>query len=279
MVDTILLTGGTGKTGRLLGERLRARGVAVRVATRSPSASDQVRLDWDDGPTHAAALAGVDAVYLVAPTDRTAHLSAMRPFLERAVAQGVGPLVLLSASSLEEGGPMMGEVHAWLRAHAPRWTALRPSWFMQNFVTQHLRSILDEDCLYSSARDGRVPFIDAADIADVAAVALTEHDRAAGEQVLTGPAAYSYDEVADMISSVVGRTVRHIRLSAEALARRYESFGLPQSYAALLAGMDEALATGAEDRITDTVERVVGRAPSTFSDFLSEQEAIFTVSR
>lgn len=274
MVDRVLVTGGTGKTGSLVARQLAERGVQARVATRNPTTPEQVRFDWGDTETHRAALDGIDAVYLVAPTDRTDHLSVMLPLLEQAVKQGVSQLVLLSASSLPEGAPMMGEVHAWLHANATRWVALRPSWFMQNFVTQHLPSIVNEGCIYSATSDGRTPFIDAADIAAVAVEALCNPMVASGERILTGPEALTYDEVAERISAVTGRPVRHCRLSVEELAQRYAGFGIPEHYADALARMDDAIAHGSEDRVTAEVEATTGRKPTNLSDFLAaHQEA------
>lgn len=118
-------------------------------------------------------------MFLVAPTDRADHLAAMRPFLEQAVADPKRWLVLLRAASLPKGGLMMGEVQAWLRAHAADWVSLRPSWFMQNFTTQHLTGIVEDHCIYSATGDGRVAFIDARDIAVVAAEALLARHRPA----------------------------------------------------------------------------------------------------
>lgn len=275
MTESVLITGGTGKTGHLLVRRLRERGVGVRIATRRPGETDQIRFDWTDPTTFADALEDVDAVYLVAPTDRIAQLALMRPFLEQAVGKLSGPLVLLSGSALPEGGAMMGEVHAWLRAHAPNWAALRPSWFQQNFVTQHLASIRDEGCIYSAAGDGAVPFIDAGDIAAVAAEALLSPERVSGGMVLTGPRAVTYDEVASLVAEIVGRPVRHCRLTAAQLAERFRSFGLPSDYAALLAAMDETIAAGGESRVTDTVERVTGRAPKPLRRFLTASAGRF----
>lgn len=275
MRDRVLVTGGTGKTGRLVADGLACRGIETRIATRRPLLGDQVRFDWSDATTHDAALDGVTSMYLVAPTDRTDHLSAMRPFLEQAVARVPGRLVLLSASSLDEGDPMMGEVHAWLRAHAPRWTVLRPSWFMQNLTTQHLSSILEDGCLYSATADGRVPFIDAADIAAVAVEALCNPALASGDHVLTGPEALTYDEVAHAIADVTGRVVRHCRLSAHELVARYETFGLPHDYAVILAGMDEVIAEGAEDRTTTDVQDITGRPATSLANFLASHRATF----
>lgn len=275
MVDRVLVTGGTGKTGSLVARQLAARGLEARIATRNVTTPDQVHFEWGNTASFSAALDGVDAIYLVAPTDRTDHLAVMRPLLEQAVNQGVSQLVLLSASSLPEGAPMMGEVHAWLRANAARWTVLRPSWFMQNFVTQHLPSIVNEGCVYSATQDGRTPFIDAADIAAVAVEALSDPRLASAERILTGPEALSYDEVAARLSAVSQRPVRHCRLTVEELARRYAGFGIPEHYAGELALMDDAIAHGSEDRTTTEVEQVTGRTATTLTDFLAAHQSAF----
>lgn len=248
-------------------------GTPLRAIWKGPQALSPL-IAWEDPATHGPALEGVGAVYLVAPTDQTEQLSIMRPFLERAAAQVPGRLVLLSASSLAAGGPMMGEVHTWLDANAPLWTVLRPSWFMQNFTTQHLRSILDEGCLYSATVDGRVPFIDAADIAAAAVEALASAKLPSGEHVLTGPEALTYQDVAQAISARIGRPVSHRRLSVDELAARYAAFGIPQAHALTLARMDEAIAHGAEDRITPEVERITGRPAKTFAGFLDSQRVL-----
>lgn len=273
MNDRVLVTGGTGKTGQIVARQLVLRGMEARIATRNPSSADQIRFDWTDPATHGPALEGIGAVYIVAPTDRTEQLPVMRPFLEQAVSQVPGRLVLLSASSLEAGGPMMGEIHAWLAAHAPLWTVLRPSWFMQNVTTQHLPSIMHEGCLYSATGDGRIPLIDAADIAAVAVEALTDPALESRDHVLTGPEALTYDEVAEAISTQIGRPVRHCRLSVPELAARHATFGIPEAYALTLARMDEVIAQGAEDRTTDEVQRITGRPAHSFADFLEDQRA------
>lgn len=271
MTDRILVTGGTGKTGRRVAELLRQRGLAARVATRSPDTADQVRFDWADAGTFAGAIDGVRAIYMVAPAGAADPLDAMRPFIDQAIEARVGRLVLLSSSMLEEGGPLMGGVHAYLKVEAPDWTVLRPSWFMQNFSeAQHIETIRAERRIYSATEDGRVPFIDAADIAAVAVEALVGNDFGNGDLVLTGPETLSYDEVARMISASVGHSVTHHRLSLEALTTRFEAIGIPSGFAHALSGMDGAIANGAEDRITDTVETVTGRKPKTFAEFVRE---------
>lgn len=276
MAERVLVTGGSGTTGSLLAALLRADGVSVTTTTRGEAGPDAVRFDWGDPASFPGALQGVAAVYVVAPTDRADQLPVMRPFLELTVERVTGPIVLLSAMSLPPGGPMMGAAHAWLRDHAPRWAALRPSWFMQNFVGQHLRAILAEGSLYSATGGGRVPFIDAADIAAVAAVALRSPERASGELVLTGPAALTYDEVAAMIGRVARRPVRHRALTVAALAERYRTAGPPDDYAHLLAAMDGDIADSGGHAPTDTVSRATGRPPTSLETFLARNQASFS---
>lgn len=109
--------------------------------------------------------------------------------------------MLLSASLLPEGGPLIGHVHAFLHQEAPEWAVLWPSWFMQDFTEgYHFFTIRDEGLIYSATGDGAVAFIDAEDIAASAAPLLTTLTTLNRDFVLTGPRAISYDEAARMIS-------------------------------------------------------------------------------
>lgn len=268
MTERILITGGTGKNGRRIVEKLRKRGIEPRIASRSAVGAKFVRFDWMDAGTYESATADVRAVFLVAPSGFHELLDAMQPFLEHAIQAGVERFVLLSASSLEEDGPMMGSVHGFLKRHAPHWTVLRPTWFMQNFSElQHLRTICEEGAIYSATGDGRVPFIDVGDIAAVAIEALVQSNFPDRDLVLTGPEALSYDAVARLISEASGIHVEHRRLSETKLADRFSASGLSPEYSRSLAAMDAAIATGAEDRVTDEVKNIAGFAPTAFAEF------------
>lgn len=275
----ILLTGGTGKTGRRIAAGLAAQGIKPRIASRDVKAAGPhaVHFDWADAATHGPALDGVDAAYLVAPAGVPDPLHAMVPFLHAALEAGVRRYVLLSASSLAEGEPMMGQVHAFLRGTAPEWVVLRPTWFMQSFSEQqHLPTIRDEGAIYTAAGDGRVPFIHADDIAAVGVAALLGKVAGDGDHVLTGPRALSYGDAASIIAAAAGRPVRHQRLSEDALAKRLAGHGLPPPYAAALAAMDTAVAHGSEDRITDAVQVITGRTPISFEAFAASNRDCWT---
>ncbi|MDG9669506.1 ergot alkaloid biosynthesis protein [Hahella sp. CR1] len=273
---TVLLTGGTGKTGRRIASRLASADVRVRLAARSITvveSCDSTLFDWSDASTFEAALSQVDAVYLLAPSNVSEPLEAMRPFIDLAIKNGVRRFVLLSASSLPRGGPMLGAVHQYLAENAPEWAVLRPSWFMQNFSEQqHLLTIRDEGAIYSATGDGRIPFIDAGDIAAVAAAALTQREPMNRDLILTGPQLMTYTDAARIISTAIGRPVKHVMLTERQLKERYERIGMTPEYASLLSSLDTAIAGGAEERLTCEVEDATDRPPRTFSDFAVESK-------
>ena len=274
MRNTILITGGTGTTGRRISAQLAARRLDHRVATRRPKAAHDVRFDWNDGASWSAALESVSSIYLVAPSGVAEPLPAMIPFMELAIRAGVKRFVLLSASSLEAGGPMMGAVHAWLRDHAPEWVVLRPTWFMQNLSEgQLLAPIRDQSAIYTATGVGRVGFIDAKDIAAVAVEALSQSAFASSDLILTGPAALSYDDVAKTLTDVTKNPVVHHSLSEAELSERHMAAGLPKAYATTLAAMDTSIAQGSEDRVTENVFRVTGHRPSSLEEFAVRHKA------
>ncbi|WP_063673499.1 ergot alkaloid biosynthesis protein [Dyella thiooxydans] len=267
MAERILVTGGTGKTGARVAAALARTGRDVCIGTRHPVGKNDRRLDWSDAET-AAAFEGCTAAYLVAPTDSVDHLAHMRPHLERAIDRGTRRFVLLSASSLERGGPMMGAVHDWLAQNAPEWVVLRPSWFMQNFSDgPHAVTIREEGAIYSATGTGRVGFIDAGDIAAAAVAALVAPAALNRDVVLTGPEALSYDNVAEILSRVLRRPVRHVALDSDSQAQRFEAQGLPPEYARMLSALDQGIAGGAEDRTTDGVALLTGHPPTGFRAF------------
>ncbi|MDO9352420.1 MAG: NAD(P)H-binding protein [Solirubrobacteraceae bacterium] len=276
-LEPVLVLGSTGTTGRRIVAGLRAEGVPVRAATRSPGKSaepglEPVRFDWDDPTSHEDALAGARAVYVLGPLVSTAPEAVLVPFIDRALALGVRRLVLLSGSPIRLGDPGLGRVHAHLAASGAEWAVLRPTWFAQNLLdpTHHIgAAVLAGDDLVTATGDGRVGFVDAADIAAVAVRALLDRTSHDTDHLITGPQALSYDEVAALLSKSTGHVIRHRAVSAVEAEEHMVDAGMPRSYAAVLAAMEVDIAAGSEAQLTDTVERVTGRAPTGLGDVLA----------
>jgi uncharacterized protein YbjT (DUF2867 family) len=275
---TVLVTGGTGTTGSRVATFLRDRGVDVRTASRHPVAGDDrhVLFDWADPTTFAAAVAGVDRVFLVAPLSDTDPALAVGGFLDAAVAAGTRRVALLSSSAVTDAPAGLGALPPLVRSRVPEAAVLRPSWFMQNFVGSHpvAAGIRERGQITTATGDGRVAFVDPGDIAAVAGHLLLGDPIPDGELILTGPQALSYAEAAAVVGEVTGTEVRHTSITVEELTAAIESSGVPREYARVLAEMDAEIAGGSEERITTTVQDVTGRPPRSFRDFLADAHQV-----
>jgi len=162
-----LVLGGTGKIGRRVVERLTARGLPVRIGSRS----GEPRFDWEDRSTWDPVLEGVGSAYVSHYWDAIPGAAeTLGSFAELAVESGVRRLVLLSGRGEEEAelaGPAV-------RASGAELTVLRSTWFAQNFSEDYWREMVQSNEVALPAGDTPEPFVDADDIADVAVAALTD---------------------------------------------------------------------------------------------------------
>ncbi|MFF2717562.1 NAD(P)H-binding protein [Streptomyces sp. NPDC058011] len=257
--STVLVLGATGKTGRRVVARLRdSAAVTVRPASRS----GEVRFDWTLPETWEPALAGADALYLVAPDDP----SPVREFVRQAEASGVRRFVVLSGHGIEKAGAEFGQgmaaAEAAVQETGAAWTLLRPNNFFQNF---------DEDLWLAPLRAGRLglpigdmpePFIDADDVAAVAAAVLTEDGHDGKTYDLSGPRALTFAEATRTIAEAAGRPIRYEELTPAAYRAELLAEGWPEAAADALNAMFALHRAGHTAEVTDGVQQVLGRAPA-----------------
>ncbi|WP_405166866.1 NAD(P)H-binding protein [Nocardia sp. NBC_01499] len=268
---TILVTGGTGTTGSRVAAGLYAEGAEVRIASRNPQGDKHIRFEWHEPETYGPALAGVDGIYVVPPIGAADPAPIMEPFLAQAMRVGVRRVVLLGSSAITDETPGLGEVYGLVRGAAPEWAVLRPSWFMQNFVGGRPLAvgIRATGEIVTATGDGRVAFVDAEDIAAVAVRALLDPLPHNTDHVITGPEALSYVQAAVIIAEETGRAVRHRSVGVAEFAALVHESGVPADYAAFLAGLDDDIRHGAEDRVTSVVQDVTGRDAGSFRAFIA----------
>lgn len=276
MDGTILITGGTGKTARRLIPKLVDGGAAVRPASRGGGTGGQpgaqgVHFDWHDTATWDGALDGVTAAYLVGPALDPKPDRALLPFLDRARAAGVRRAVLLSAQGVGYTDPdevPMRRVELAVQESMPESTLLRPNWFMQNFDEGFWQpTIAGQGAFFLPSDDAKISFVDAEDIAAVAAAVLLTADHAGAEYTLTGPEALTHHGAAELISAAAGREVRYVPISDDEFRAALVGNGLDPGYAELLVGLFGVARAGLAAEVSDTVERVTGRPARSFAAY------------
>lgn len=259
---TTLVTGGTGKTGRRVAERLQAAGRPVRVGSRS----NDPAFDWNDRSTWPAALDGVDAAYLSYYPDLAAPGAAevIGAFTQLAVERGVKRLVLLSGR---------GELEAQrceqvVSSSGLEWTVVRASWFNQNFSENYFLDPILAGEVALPAGQVPEPFIDVEDIADVAAAALTE-DRHVGQLYeVTGPKLLTFEQALGEIGRATGREIRYVPISVDDYAAALEAAQLPPDLAGLITYLFREVLDGRNASLADGVQRALARPARSFEDYV-----------
>jgi uncharacterized protein YbjT (DUF2867 family) len=262
----VLVLGGTGKTGRRVVERLRAREIPVRVGSRS----GEPPFDWDDPSTWAPVLEGVGSAYVSHYLDAIPGAAdTVRPFADLAVRSGVRRLVHMSGRGEAEAV----RVEEAVRDSGAELTVLRATWFAQNFSENYwVDSVLSGEVALP-AGDTPEPFVDADDIADVAVAALTD-DRHIGQVYeLTGPRLLTFEEAVHEIAKATGREIRYVPITIEENAAAAAEQGVPAVVIELLTYLFSEVLDGRNAHLADGVQRALGREPRDFADYAREAAA------
>ena len=267
----ILVCGATGRVGGEVVRQLQAKGAAVRCLVRDPvraraALGDGVALaqrDLDEGTGLGAALEGVSAMFLMSPVG--ASLAARQLAAVRAAsAAGVARIVKLSGSAwtmqpgrMTSTGAAHAEVEAAIKASGVDHAFLRPNAFMQTMLIRLRAELAAGDDFGLALGTARIALIDVRDIAAIAAHALTAAV-GNGALELSGPQAWSGDEIATLASTILGRAIAYravpLEAAVAAAGARGESAYVQQHLREVFALMQE----GAAARVTNEVERTSG---------------------
>jgi len=276
----IAVTGATGTVGRELVRVLVEQGERPRVLTRDVSLTrrvfgagvDYAYADLDRPDTLPAALAGAERVFLLTPATsrqpaREQHLVAA------AVTAGVGHIVKTSVFRADETSPLgiarqHGQTEELIARTRLDWTFLRPVFFMQNLTGQVLNGEI-----VSAAGAGRVAMVDARDVAAAAAAVLTNPASGGRVYTLTGPQAVTFDEVAELVSSIGAADCVHRQVAPQQVRDAMLRSGAERWFASDMARLHTMLAEGYEEAVTSDVSWLTGRRGRRLSAFLEDMLA------
>ena len=289
MAGKILVIGATGTVGRLLVSELATIGEPVRAATRDPATaakrggfSDKVEIaqfDLERVSTFARALDGVDSVFLVArPGDDNSDRYAF-PLIDAMERGGVRRVVDLSAMGAELRPDFaLRKIELRLESSRMTYTHLRPNWFMQVFTSGALRaSIRALHAIRIPAADAKISWIDARDVAAVAAVALTRdglHENNA--LTLTGGEALGYAEIASLIGEATGVAVRYEAVTEDEGKVVLKAGGFPEQWVERLTMFYRLVRQGYAAPVSTAVHDMLGRPARTFAEFAREDTGVWS---
>lgn len=284
MSKTILVTGATGTIGSQVVSALKARNdVTVRAAVRSAAKAESLKggnvtpvdFEFNQPELIQKAVKGVDALFLVTPnTDDQVELGAL--LVDHAKAAGVKHIVKLSALGSDSvPGISLGRSHRLLERYIQgsglTYTFLRPNNFMENFLNYYPPD--KQGNIYLPWGQGACSFISGADVAAVAAAALTSpgHENKAYE--LTGPEALTIGQAANVLSEVTGRKINYVDVPEAAAEKAMTDMGMPKNRVSAMMELHAIDKANYAGQVSDAVQKATGRAPTSFSQFAKQHAA------
>lgn len=268
MTDShILVLGGTGRTGRRIIERLRARNVPTRIASRSA----EIPFNWDEPATWDETLSGMTAAYVCYSPDLAfpGVSDVIGQFARRAKELGVERLVLLSGRG--EDGALASEQA--VQDAGVEWTVVRSAWFAQNFSENFLLGPMLRGRLVLPAGDVLEPFIDIDDLADLATAALIEDGHAGTVYDVTGPQLLSMHDVAATLSDASGRPIEYVPSTVDEFVADVALDGIPREDAQPLAELFESILDGRNASVTPDLSRALRRPARSFAEYAARTAA------
>ncbi|MFJ4407135.1 SDR family oxidoreductase [Streptomyces sp. NPDC088910] len=281
----IVVTGATGNVGRPLTQALAEAGEQVTAVSRRPPTGsaqlpDGVRhlsADLAEPASLAAALDGAKALFLLLSGDLHAPEARPADLIALAAAHGVRRVVLLSSQGvstrpLDPSRVAVRAVEDALRGSGLDWAIVRPGGFASNALAW-AESVRTERTVAAPFGDVGVPVVDPADIAEVAAACLLDDRHNGGVYELTGPEVITPRQQAAAIAAALDSPVRFHELTrdeARLAMTRFVPAELADDTLDILSAPRPA-----ELAISPDVQRVLGRPPRPFRDWVTRNIAAF----
>jgi uncharacterized protein YbjT (DUF2867 family) len=264
----ILVAGATGNVGRPLVEQLFQAGHHVRALTRNPAKAnfpvgvEVVKGDLTKPETIAAALDGVSGLHLINfGGDDNAALQTGGEMLAMAQRAGVKRVTVLL-------GGQKGALEQAVESSSLAWTFLQPVEFMSG-VLDWAESIRTEGVVRVAFSNRKTAIVHDADIASVAAAALTQDGHGGKTYTITGGEVLTPRMMASTIGKTIDRDIQFIELTEAEARARWQAEGFPPEVIEFFVwahGNTPPIGY----TVVPTVEQVTGRPPRTFAQWVAE---------
>jgi NAD(P)H dehydrogenase (quinone) len=279
---TILLTGANGNYGRLVAQRLLERVpaaeliVSVRDTAKAADLAERGVIvrhgDFDDPAS--LDFTGADRMLLVStdgPDD--VRIGQHTAAVQAAAKAGVRHLAYSSVTDADTSPLLLARVHSAteqaIRASGLAFTFLRNGMYSEYFANGAIGA-LEHGVLLSASGDGGLAAATRPDLAEAAAIVLTTEGHEGKVYELTGSRAWTSAELAGLVAAKSGKTLVHKDVSGPELTEVLRGAGLPGFYADLLVDIQLRTRDGVLARTSPDLGALLGRAPATVEDAVTE---------
>jgi uncharacterized protein YbjT (DUF2867 family) len=282
MSAPILVIGALGNVGEEVVMELLAKGKPVRAADidiekikeKFGTDVEAVFFDFTNPKTYPPTFRGIEKMFLMRPPHLANIKRDMLPAIQAAREAGIQQVVFLSLIGIEKAKFVPHyKVEQALQELNFETSFLRCSFFMQNLNTTHRKEIQERNEIFVPVGNAKTSFVDVRDIGAVAATVLENESLLNKHYDLTGSEALDYWQVAKIFSRALNREIAYrnpnpIYFFFESI-RRGAKFG----FALVTTGLYTSTRFGMADAVTDEVEKIIGRKPISFEQYIQEYKA------
>lgn len=281
----IFITGATGTIGAELCQLLAAAHIPTRAMCRKEAqlvniqsmGLEAVVANFDDATSMKTAMQGCDKLFLLTSPNEH-HIQREKQLIDIAVSVGIQQMVRISTADANLSSRLSyAQSHAavdhYLRSQPISWTILRATGFMQNFLESGF--FILQGKLPHAMQEGQISYVDARDIALVAKHVLTESTHHKAIYFLTGMESLTVEAVADQLTTHLGFEVTPINITKDAMHKNLTYAGLSEWHIDALLEQFAIGANGCEIDVTEDIERITGKPPRRFAQFVKDYKQQF----
>ena len=288
----ILVTGATGEFGKHAVQQLMKKGVKVSdisILSRSMEKANNyiedgisVKIgDYTNYDSLVKAFEDVDKLLFVSSSEIENRAEQHQNVVKAAKAAGVKHLAYTSFMRNQETDnsaiTFLMDSHLktenWIKDSGINYTILQNATYLDMLPIFIGEQVLETGVIIQPAENGKSSLVLRQELAEAAAVVLTSEGHENKAYPLVNNQAISYYEVAEIISEISGKNITYKSPSPEEYQATLKSYGVPNEYIGLFTAFSVAQANGELEMSDNSLEKLIGRKPTTTKEFLSKTYA------
>ena len=282
MENKILVTGATGNIGKEVVKLLREKGanfVAGTIGDDAIEGVETVKADFADKDSLDKAMQGISILFMVLPNHQD-MVEWDKNVIDAAKNSGIKHIVRSSGSlanidsdlSIEQ---LLAKSDKYLRESGINYTFTAPSFFMQNFIN-FFAADYKAGTIYQPAGDGKISWTDVRDIAAVNVEVLLNPEKYLNQTLtITGSESLNYEEAVNQMNELLGKEAKYVAVPNETAVQAMQEINFPPFIIDLMISLNESIKQGHAVETTDTIEKVLGRKPISFNQFVTDHKEVW----
>ncbi len=282
MSNKILVLGATGNIGSHLIDLLKNKGADFLAGTSSNTReeSHHISIDFADVLSIEKAMKGMDTLFMLMPTHPD-MVQWGKNIVSSAQKSGIKHIVRLSAAIAKNDLDLdfmkkIREIDNSVINSGLNYTIIAPQFFMQNLSTL-MADDYKNGTLYLPAGDGKLGWIDVRDIALVSMEILLNPEKYKNETLtITGTESLSYGEAVEQMNNILGKNTQYIAVPDDAAIQGMTEKQFPPFFIDVMMDLNHATVLGYAEELTDTVEKITGKKPISFKEFVINNKSVWS---